>query len=649
MILRVGFGIRLRRRLLRLRNLAVRRGQVGFRLRDVLPRLRQIGLSLRERLIRRIKTSLIRLNVLLRLRQLRGIIPQRGVRRADGRLVRPDVRLRGFKSIRRGRLSGLIRDDVLPRLIELGRIVLQSRLVVSQILLDSFDLFRRHRRRDRHRGDCRPVGTVASMIHGTQRIGVSGAGCQTGHEIVARTGLGGADDGHAGRIDALADLDMVEVRFHLSASACPAVPVDGHHAKLGRQYRLGRYGAWRRVGLDGGHENARPFAELVRIRRDCPDPDLDLRAAIQASEAKLRLIGRAGGMPGRAIHVLTPLNGVIANLNGGIVRCFGHGGPHGGRQSMGIPVRADIRVRLHDQSERGFRHAMVTVGRGGRAALTAGQRGATGDALDLLRLTDRSVILDVVQRDGRAQALALAHAQVDFLHAHLLAVADGGCGDPVAGVIVDERQTVHLADDQIARVLASHSRSIIQSALHECLSGVLVRHATLAAVGFPLAPRGRSSRIVHAEKQIVVALHEDRRREIADTLLVWGLADITRKLEYDLLAQVAAQCRAVGVPHLERPTGGAPVAAATIDQRAQYGLQVGSEAVVKRVFLRPCRAARVLRGVEAERQAGGHAATRLVLVQQGLEDRTRIRTVKRPFALVVAVREQMAGIVVFRL
>ena len=316
---------------------------------------------------------------------------------------------------------------------------------------------------------------------------------------------------------------------------------------------------------------------------------------------------------------------------------------------MGIPVRADIRVRLHDQSERGFRHAMVTVGRGGRAALAAGQRGATGDALDLLRLTDRSVILDVVQRDGRAQALALAHAQVDFLHAHLLAVADGGRGDPVARVIVDERQTVHLADDQIARVLASHSRSIIQSALHECLSGVLVRHATLAAVGFPLAPRGRSSRIVHAEKQIVVALHEDRRREIADTLLVWGLADITRKLEYDLLAQVAAQCRAVGVPHLERPTGGAPVAAATIDQRAQYGLQVGSEAVVKRVFLRPCRAARVLRGVEAERQAGGHAATRLVLVQQGLEDRTRIRTVKRPFALVVAVREQMGGIIVLRL
>ena len=76
MVLAMGFGIRLRRRLLRLADLPVRRGQVASGLRDVLPRLRQIGLGLRERLIRRVKTSLIRLNVLLRLRQLRGVIPQ---------------------------------------------------------------------------------------------------------------------------------------------------------------------------------------------------------------------------------------------------------------------------------------------------------------------------------------------------------------------------------------------------------------------------------------------------------------------------------------------------------------------------------------------------------------------------------------------
>ena len=193
----MGLGIRLRSRLLSLRDLPVRRGQIGFRLRNILPRLRQIGLRLRERLIRRVEIRLVGLDVLLRLRQLRSIIPQRGVRRAYGRLVRLDVRLRSFKLFRRGRLRSLIRGDVLPRLIELGRIILQSRLVVSQILLDSFDLFRRDSGSHGDSGDCRPVGTVARMIHGPQRIGVLRAGCQTGHEIVARTGLGGADDGHA--------------------------------------------------------------------------------------------------------------------------------------------------------------------------------------------------------------------------------------------------------------------------------------------------------------------------------------------------------------------------------------------------------------------------------------------------------------------
>ena len=399
MVLRMGFGIRLRSRFLRLADLAVRRGQVAFGLRDVPPGLRQVGLGLRERLIRRIKTSLIRLNVLLRLRQLRGVIPQRGVRRADGRLVRPDVRLRSFKLFRRGRLSGLIRGDVLPCLIELRRIILQRRLVVSQILLDLFDLFRRDRRRDRRRGDGRPVGTVARMIDGPQRIGVPGTGGQTGHEIIATTGLGGADDGHAGRIDALADLDMVEVRFHRRAGGGPAVPMDGHHAKLRRENRLGRYGAWRRVRFDGGHENARPFAELVRIRRHGPDAHLDLRAAIQAAETELRLIGGAGGMPRRAVHVLAPLDGVIADLNGRVVRGFGHGGPRSRGQTMRETIRANVGVGLHDQSERGFRHAMVTVGRGGRTTLAAGQRCATGDALDLLRLTYGSVVLDVIQGD----------------------------------------------------------------------------------------------------------------------------------------------------------------------------------------------------------------------------------------------------------
>ena len=172
MVLAMGFGIRLRSRLLSLADLPVRRGQVAFGLCDVLPRLRQIGLRLRERLGRRIKAGLVGLDVLPRLIQLRRIIPQRGVGRVDDRLVRLDVRLRGFKLFRRGRLRGLIRGDILPRLRQLGRIVLQSRLIVGQILLDSFDLFRRDRRSHGDSGDCRPVGTIASMVDGTQGVGV---------------------------------------------------------------------------------------------------------------------------------------------------------------------------------------------------------------------------------------------------------------------------------------------------------------------------------------------------------------------------------------------------------------------------------------------------------------------------------------------
>ena len=238
------------------------------------------------------------------------------------------------------------------------------------------------------------------MIDGPQRIGVPGTGGQTGHKIIALTGLGGADDGHAGRIDALADLDMVEVRFHLSASACPAIPVDGDHSKLGRENRLRRYRARSHVRFDGGHENARPFAELVRIRRHGPDAHLDLRAAIQAAETELSLIGGAGGMPERAIHVLAPLDGVIADLDGGVIRRFGHCRPRSRGQTMRETIRTNVGVGLHDQSERGFRRAMVTVGRGGRAALAAGQRGAAGDALDLLRLSDGCIVFDVVQCDA---------------------------------------------------------------------------------------------------------------------------------------------------------------------------------------------------------------------------------------------------------
>ena len=115
-------------------------------------------------------------------------------------------------------------------------------------------------------------------------------------------------------------------------------------------------------------------------------------------------------------------------------------------------------------------------------------------------------------------------------------MGDGGCGDPVADVEVDERQIIHAGSHQIARVLATHPGRVIQRGLHECLCRVLVGHATLRAVGLPLAPRCRSSRIIHAEKQVIVTLDEDGAGQISDGFLEWGLADVAGKLEHDLLA-----------------------------------------------------------------------------------------------------------------
>ena len=123
MILAMGFGIRLRSRLLRLADLAIRGGQVALGLRDILPSLRQVGLRLSERLGRRVKIRLVGLDVLLRLRQLR-------------------------------------------------RIVLQSRLIVSQIMLNLLDLIRRDSGSHSHSGNRRPVRLIARMVHGPQRIRV---------------------------------------------------------------------------------------------------------------------------------------------------------------------------------------------------------------------------------------------------------------------------------------------------------------------------------------------------------------------------------------------------------------------------------------------------------------------------------------------
>ena len=147
-------------------------------------------------------------------------------------------------------------------------------------------------------------------------------------------------------------------------------------------------------------------------------------------------------------------------------------------------------------------------------------------------------------------------------------------------MIVDERQAVHVGNDEIARVLASHPRRVIERGLHEGLRRVLVGHATLRGVGFPLAPRRRSSRIIHAEKQIIVTFDKDGAGQIRDGLLEGGLANVACQLQHDTLAQVTAQGGAIRIPKLECPAGRAPVAAATIDKSTQNRLQISAEAVI---------------------------------------------------------------------
>ena len=159
-------------------------------------------------------------------------------------------------------------------------------------------------------------------------------------------------------------------------------------------------------------------------------------------------------------------------------------------------------------------------------------------------------------------------------------MSHGGGGNPVAGVEVDERQIIHIRGHQVARVLATHTSRIIKRGLHECLRRVLIRHAALAAVAFPLAPRCRRGRIIHAEEQIIVTFDKDGAGQIRDGLLEGGLANVACQLQHDTLAQVTAQGGAIRIPKLECPAGRAPVAAATIDKSTQNRLQISAEAVI---------------------------------------------------------------------
>ena len=214
MVLAVGFGIRLRRRLLRLRNLAVRRGQIAFGLRNILPGLRQVGLGLREHLIRRVEI----------------------------------------------RLVGL---DILPRLIELGSIILQSRLVVSQILLDLLDLFRRDSGSHGDSGDCRPVGTVARMIDSTESVCVRRASRQTSNHIIADTGRDVRDLPENTISQTFAENIPIPINRHGTTISGFPIPSNRNHAQLGRKDRLGWDRRRCRVLGDSQREHAGPFAHLI--------------------------------------------------------------------------------------------------------------------------------------------------------------------------------------------------------------------------------------------------------------------------------------------------------------------------------------------------------------------------------------------------
>ena len=179
----MGFGIRLSRRLLRLADLAIRGGQVALGLRDILPGLRQVGLGLSERLIRRIEIRLVGLDVLLRLRQLR-------------------------------------------------RIVLQRRLIVSQILLNLLDLIRRDGGSHGHSGNRRPVRLIARMIDSTKRISMRRASRQTSNHIIANTSRNSCNLLETTISQTFAKNVPVPVNRHGTTISSFSIPINRNHTKL---------------------------------------------------------------------------------------------------------------------------------------------------------------------------------------------------------------------------------------------------------------------------------------------------------------------------------------------------------------------------------------------------------------------------------
>ena len=223
---------------------------------------------------------------------------------------------------------------------------------------------------------------------------------------------------------------------------------------------------------------------------------------------------------------------------------------------------------------------------------------------------------------------------------------DGGRGDPVAGPVVHQRQAFRVGDEQRPRVLAAHPRAAGEGGLHERLGGGLIAHAALRDIGFPTAPRGRGRWIRLSEYEPVVTLHEDVAGEVFDGFLFGGLEYVVCHADVHAARQVTAETGAVGVPYSECAAFGAPVDGAAAHHARKHAVQRCAETVVERVHVLPVRASRVLAGVETgdEHEAGSLA--RLVLIEDRAQDRAWVLGEKSSFALVVAVGDQVAGVVV---
>ena len=176
------------------------------------------------------------------------------------------------------RLVGL---DVLLGLRQLRRIILQRRLIVSQVFLDLLDLFRRDSRSHGHRSDGGPVGAIARMIDSTERICVRRASRQTSNHIIADTGRDGRDLLENTISQTFAENIPIPIDRHGTTISGLPIPSNRNHAQLGRKNRLGWDRRRRRILGDSQREHTGPFAHLIGIRWNGTHSDKNLNTAIQ--------------------------------------------------------------------------------------------------------------------------------------------------------------------------------------------------------------------------------------------------------------------------------------------------------------------------------------------------------------------------------